>query len=83
MGFFRQEYWSGLPCLPPGGLPDPGIELVSLMSPALAGGFFATLTTWEALVLWKTPNLEGILFFFKTGLFSFFFLYVVCAACLR
>ena len=25
MGFFRQEYWSGLPCPPPGDLPDPGI----------------------------------------------------------
>ena len=38
MGFFRQEYWSGLPCPPPGDLPDPGIEPASLMSPALAGG---------------------------------------------
>ena len=26
MGFFRQEYWSGLPCPPPGDLPDPGIK---------------------------------------------------------
>ena len=26
MGFSRQEYWSGLPCPPPGGLPEPGIE---------------------------------------------------------
>ena len=26
MGFSRQEYWSGLPCSPPGDLPDPGIE---------------------------------------------------------
>ena len=26
MEFSRQEYWSGLPCLSPGGLPDPGIE---------------------------------------------------------
>ena len=51
MGFSRQEYWSGLPCLPPGDLSDPGIELVSLMSPALAGRFFTTSATWEALVL--------------------------------
>ena len=29
MGFSRQEYWSGLPCTPPGDLPDPGIELGS------------------------------------------------------
>ena len=45
MGSSRQEYWSGLPCPPPGDLPDPGIELTSLMSPALAGGFFNTRTT--------------------------------------
>ena len=29
-------------------LHDPGIELVSLMPPALAGGFFTTSATWEA-----------------------------------
>ena len=29
MGFSRQEYWSGLPCPPPGNVPDPGIETVS------------------------------------------------------
>ena len=44
MGFSREKYWSGLPCPPPGDLPDPGIEPVSLMSPALAGGFFTTST---------------------------------------
>ena len=32
MGFSRQEYWSGLPFLSPGDLPDPGMEL---RSPAL------------------------------------------------
>ena len=48
MGFSRQESWSGLPCLPPEDLPDPGIEPVSLMTPALAGGFFTTGATWEA-----------------------------------
>ena len=42
MGFSRQEYWSGLPFPPPGHLPDPVIELVSPMSPALAGGFLTT-----------------------------------------
>ena len=30
MEFSRQEYWSGLPFLPPGDLPDPGIEPKSL-----------------------------------------------------
>ena len=34
------EYRSGLPSLPPGDLPDPQIKPTSLMSPALAGGFF-------------------------------------------
>ena len=48
MGFSKQEYWSGLPCPPPGDLPNPGTEPESLMSPALAGGFFTTNATWEA-----------------------------------
>ena len=47
--FSRQEYWSRLPCPPPGDLLDPGIELSSLMSPVLAGQFFTTSATWEAL----------------------------------
>ena len=48
MGFSRQEHWSGLPCPPPGDLPDPGIKPESLMSPTLAGGFSTTSATWEA-----------------------------------
>ena len=48
MGFSSQEYWSGLSCLPPGDLPNPGIKPVSLMSPALAGRLFTTRATWEA-----------------------------------
>ena len=40
MGFSRQEYWSGLPCPPAGDLSNPGIESMSLTSPALAGGLF-------------------------------------------
>ena len=51
MGFSRQEYWSGLPCPPPGDLPDPGIKSVSLMFPALAGGFLTTSATQEAHLL--------------------------------
>ena len=31
-----------------GDLPEPGIKPASLMSPALAGRFFTTSTTWEA-----------------------------------
>ena len=48
MGFSRRRYWSGLPCPPPGHLPDPGIKPTSLKSPALAGELFTTSTTWEA-----------------------------------
>ena len=45
MGLSRQEYWSGLPCPPPGDLSDPGTEPIYLMSSALAGRFFATSVT--------------------------------------
>ena len=47
-GISWQEYWSGLPCPPVGDLPNPGIELVSLKSPALVGRLFTTSVTWEA-----------------------------------
>ena len=40
--FSGQEYWSGLPFPSPGDLPDAGFEPLSLLSPALAGGFFTT-----------------------------------------
>ena len=43
------EYWSGLPCSPARDLPYPGIDSMSLMSPALAGGFFTTSVSWEAI----------------------------------
>ena len=56
MGFSRQEYWNGLPCPPPGDLSDPGIQLASLMSPALAGRFF---TTWEAFWTLLSPKCKN------------------------
>ena len=61
--FSRQEYWSGLPCPAPGDLPDPGMEPVSLVIPALAGGFFYHCTTWEApvnsiLIIFKLQFLD-------------------------
>ena len=49
MELSRQEYWSRLPFLSPGDLPNPGIEPISLMSPALAGGFFTSRATWEVI----------------------------------
>ena len=69
MGFSRQEHWSGLPCPPPGELPDPGIKPVSLMSPSLAGGFFTTSATWEAfdsLIYHLNPCLLPILGYRRT-----------------
>ena len=48
MGLSRHEYWSGLLCPPPGDLPNPEIEPVSLTSPPLTGGFLTTSAPWEA-----------------------------------
>ena len=63
MEFSRQEYWSGLPCLPPGNLPNPGIKLASLMSSVLAGKSFTTSATWECLSCkmsgWMNHKLES------------------------
>ena len=54
MRFSRQEQWPS--CPPPGDLPGPGIEPSSLMSPTLAGGFFTTGVTWEALIAQKMTS---------------------------
>ena len=55
-GFSRQEYWSGLPCPLLGDLPNPGIEPVSLICPALASRFFNTSVTWEAQLTYNQPG---------------------------
>ena len=59
-GFSRQEYWSGLPCCPPGDLPHAGIEPGSPASSVLAGGFFTTSTTWEVLFQYTWPIISQI-----------------------
>ena len=56
MGFSMQEYWSGLPFPPPRDLPNPGIEPMSLTSPALAGRFFTT----SATIPWDAHSLCGL-----------------------
>ena len=64
--FSRQEYWSywsGLTFPPPGDLPDPGIKLTFLASPALAGGFFTTLPPGKP-ILYDTP------------IYSYIFIYI-------
>ena len=48
MGFSRQEYWRGFPFLPPGDLPDPGIEHTSLISTAFTGEFFTVSAIWRS-----------------------------------
>ena len=53
----RQEYWSGLPFPIPRDVPNPGIEPLSLVSPALAGGFFTTNVTWEASLRCRQTSL--------------------------
>ena len=49
MEFSRQEDCSGFPIPPPGDLFNPGIKPASPGSPAMAGEFFTTSTTWKAL----------------------------------
>ena len=72
MEFSRQEYWSGLPFPSPGHLPNPGIKPVSLMSPALAGGFFTTSATWEAPELFIVFSYySSVVFKIYSGMFCF------------
>ena len=54
-----------MPCPPPGDLPDPGIESVSLMPSALADRFFTTSATWEALY--------NIIYVYKIFIYSYTF----------
>ena len=51
LGILQSRILGGLPCPPPGYLPDPGIDPSSLMSPVLAGRFFFTSTTWNTFCL--------------------------------
>ena len=60
MGFSRQEYWSVLPCPPPGDLPGPWIEPASLVSSALAGRFFKRVPPGKK---WKWKSLSHVQLF--------------------
>ena len=57
--FSRQEYWSGLPCPPPGDLPDSGIKPASPASPELADRFFTTEPPGKSICLVTSLQLEG------------------------
>ena len=70
IGFSRQEYWSGLSFPPPGDLSNPGMETLSLVSPALAGEFFTVSTTWEAPKYNQMVYLIVTLFFTQNYVFA-------------
>ena len=80
VGLPRQEYCRGLPCLPPGDLPDPGIKPASLAPPVLAAWVFTTrahpdkgsfpVTTQLSLPHAGAPNPQGMLTFHHTFLYS-------------
>ena len=53
MGFSRQEYWSGLPCPPPGDLPDLGTEPICLVSPALQADSLPTEPPGKPIIIYK------------------------------
>ena len=57
MEFSRQEYCSGLSFPTPGDLPDPGIEPESLVSPALANGFFTNVPPIHLSPTWDTSHM--------------------------
>ena len=59
MEFSRHEYWRGFPFPTSRDLPEPGIELTNLASPALAGGFFTTVPPGHIL------KKRAIFFFFE------------------
>ena len=79
MGVSRHEYWSGLPCPPPGDLPNPGIEPMSLVSPALAGGFFTTVPPGKPISL--CVHIYAYIFSFR--FFSIIFNSLCLFLCIR
>ena len=59
MGFSQQEYWSRLPCPPPGDLPDPGIKHMSPVSPR----FFTTESPGKPSVEGERVKKQGYVLF--------------------
>ena len=75
MGFSRQEYWSALPCPPPGDLPDLGMEPLAPASPALQANslplsYWDTTTTGliipQIISLFSNQIVTNDLVFFET-----------------
>ena len=71
-GIPQQEHGHGEPCPPPGELPDPGIKLMSPMSPALAGAFFTASATSEGQASQHFFKNAILHFLFITGHFNYF-----------
>ena len=61
MGFFRQEYWSGLPRPPPGDLPDPEIEPISPLSPACRQGRHLNPRGCSHVGIWGWAQISPVL----------------------
>ena len=56
MGYYKQEYWSGLPISPPGDLPDPGFKTAF---PALASGFFTTEPPGKPHIIFRSGKIKA------------------------
>ena len=61
-GFSRQEYWSGLPCCPPGEHPDPGIEPASLTSAHWQAASLPLVPLQERMII-NSSNKKSCLLF--------------------
>ena len=57
VGLSRQGYWSGLPCPPPGDLPDPETEAMSLIPPAMAEGSLPLALSRKPIFILRTGKL--------------------------
>ena len=60
MGFSKQEYRSGLPCPPPGDLPNPGTKHISLTSPHWQVGSLPLEPPGKPLVAQMVKNLPAM-----------------------
>ena len=78
-----QEYWTQLPCPPPGNLPDSGIEPLSPIFLALAGEFFTANATWEAQCEVEATNIAELLRSCMSEHNSPFLLSEVLCTCLK
>ena len=79
VGFFRQEHWSGLPCPPPGDLPNPGIEL---RSPALQADSLPSEPPGKPIdyftyIISKSVNTVSISIYLSNFLCLFMFLIII------